>query len=82
MSGVDPSSNHCHEIMYKISLPNTETKEIQLDLNEKQMVIQTKKFYLIEYFQYKIDYKNAKAKFIADKYILELIFPSIRNDDF
>lgn len=46
------------------------------------MVIQTKKFYLIEYFQYKVDCKKAKAKFIADKYILELIFPIIRNDEF
>ena len=34
------------------------------------MVIQTKRFYLIEYFQYKMDYKKAKAKFIADKGIL------------
>lgn len=82
MSGVDPSSNCCNEITYKIHLPNTETKEIQLDLNEKQMVIQTKKFYLIEHFQYKVDNKKAKAKFIADKYILELILPIIRNDDF
>lgn len=46
------------------------------------MVIQTKKFYLIEYFQYKVDCKKAKAKFIADKGVLELVFPIIRNDDF
>lgn len=46
------------------------------------MVIQTKKFYLIEYFQYKVDNKRAKAKFIADKNILELILPIVRNDDF
>jgi hypothetical protein len=29
-----------------------------------------------------VDCKKAKAKFIADKYILELIFPIIRSDDF
>jgi hypothetical protein len=38
------------------------------------MVIQTKDYYLHQYFQYKIDSKNSKAKFISDKYILELIF--------
>jgi hypothetical protein len=42
------------------------------------MVIQTKRFYLIEYFQYKMDCKRAKAKFIADKGILELILPIIK----
>lgn len=79
MSGVDPSSNHCNEITYKIHLPNTETKEIQLDLTDRQMVVQTKKFYLIEYFQYRVDNKKAKAQFIADKNILQLILPIIRN---
>lgn len=57
-------------------------KDIQIDLNDKQMVIQTKDFYLCQYFQYKTDPKHAKAKFISDKYVLELILPIIRNDDF
>jgi len=46
------------------------------------MVLQTKKFYLIEYFQYTMDFKMAKAKFIADKGVLELILPIIKQDDF
>ena len=57
-------------------------KDIQIDLNDTQMVIQTKDFYLDQYFQYKTDSKKAKAKFISDKGILELILPVIRNDDF
>ena len=57
-------------------------KDIQIDLNDKQMVIQTKDFYLCQYFQNKTDPKHAKAKFISDKYVLELILPIIRNDDF
>ncbi len=44
------------------------------------MVIQTKRFYLIEYFQYRMDFKNAKAKFVADKGVLELGLPIIRQD--
>ena len=55
---------------------------MQIDLNEGQMVIQSKEFYLMQHFQYKTEPKKAKAKFIADKEILELIIPIIRNDDF
>ena len=45
-------------------------KDIQIDLNEKQMVVQTKDFYLNQYFQYKTEPKQSKAKFIADKGVL------------
>jgi hypothetical protein len=43
------------------------------------MVLQTKDFYLYEHFQYKVDSKQVKAKFISDKCILELILPVIRE---
>ena len=67
-------------MLYKIELPDTNMKEIQLDLNEKQMVLQTKKFYLSEHFQYKTDCKNAKAEFVSDKGILKLVIPVIKQD--
>lgn len=54
-------------------------KDIQIDINEKQMVIQTNKYYLSQYFQYKMDCKKAKAKLITDKNILELVLPIIRE---
>lgn len=57
-------------------------KEISLDITEKAMVLQTKDFYLYEHFQYKVDSKQVKAKFISDKYILELILPVIRELNF
>lgn len=57
-------------------------KDIQIDLNDKQMVVQTKDFYLCQYFQYQTDPKKARAKFISDKGILELILPILRNDNF
>ena len=57
-------------------------KEIQIDLNDKQMVLQTKKYYLCQYFQYRMDYKNAKAEFVSDKCLLKLILPVIRDNDF
>ncbi len=57
-------------------------KDIQIDLNEKQMVVQTKDFYLCQYFQYKTEPKKTKAKFISDKYVLELVIPIVREDDF
>lgn len=82
LGGTDPSSNCCQEITYKIELPDTRAKDIQLDLNESQMVVQTKDFYLNQHFQYKTDPKLSKAKFIADKGVLELVLPILRNDDF
>lgn len=82
LSGVDPSSNHCQEIFYKIELPDTNLKDIQIDLNDKQMVLQTKKYYLAQYFQYKTDYKKAKAEFVSDKGILKLSLPVIREIDY
>ncbi len=57
-------------------------KDIQIDLNDKQLVLQTKKFYLMQHFQYKMDSKKAKAKFISDKGVLELSLPILRSDDF
>ena len=42
LTGTDQSSNHCHEITYKIALPGAQMKEIQLDLSENQMVVQSK----------------------------------------
>lgn len=46
------------------------------------MVLQTKKYYLAQYFQYKMDYKNAKAEFVSDKDMLKLSLPVIRDNDF
>lgn len=82
INGSDPSSNCCQEITYKIQLPGAALKDIQIDLNDKQMVIQTKDYYLCQYFQYKTDPKATKAKFVSDKGVLELVIPIMRNDDF
>jgi len=46
------------------------------------MVLQTKKFYLSQHFQYKTDYKKAKAEFVSDKGVLKLTLPVIRENDF
>jgi hypothetical protein len=46
------------------------------------MVIQTKDYYLNQHFQYKTDPKLSKAKFLADKEVLELVLPIFRNEDF
>ena len=66
-------------MMYRINLPNTTMKEISLDITERAMVLQTKDFYLYEHFQYRAESKQVKAKFISDKFQLELIVPVIRD---
>lgn len=79
LSGVDPSSANCQEMLYRIDLPNTTMKEISLDITERAMVLQTKDFYLHEHFQYRAESKQVKAKFISDKFQLELVVPVIRD---
>jgi hypothetical protein len=44
------------------------------------MVLQTNKYYLSQHFQYKTDYKRAKAEFVSDKGVLKLSLPVIRDD--
>lgn len=43
------------------------------------MVVQSKEFYLMQHFQYPTDPKKAKAKFVSDKEVLELIIPIKRE---
>ena len=45
-------------------------------------MIQSKEFYLMQHFQYKTEPKKAKAKFVADKEVLELVIPIVRSEDF
>ena len=73
LNGVDPTSVNCQELKYVIHLPGAEMKEISLDINEAAMVVQTKDYYLHQYFQYKVQPKECKAKFVSDKGVLELI---------
>ena len=46
------------------------------------MVLQTKKYYLAQYFQYRMDYKKAKAEFVSDQELLKLVLPVLRENDF
>lgn len=73
LSGMDPSSNKCQEIIMKIQLPNTNIKEVSLDLKQNKIILETPKYFLDHYLPYNIKEKESTAKWIKDKNILEVI---------
>eukprot|EP00825_Cyclidium_porcatum_P000781 TRINITY_DN10314_c0_g1_i2.p1 TRINITY_DN10314_c0_g1~~TRINITY_DN10314_c0_g1_i2.p1 ORF type:complete len:301 (+),score=69.39 TRINITY_DN10314_c0_g1_i2:11-913(+) len=82
LSNMDPTSTKCQELLIKIKLPDTQYKEISLDVNKNAIVLQCPKYYLHHVLPYTVKDKEGKAKWISDKCILEITFPIIREDDF
>lgn len=82
MSGVDPSSTKCQELLMKISLPGAKYKDVTLDVTEQVVCVQTAKYYLYHVLPYKVNEKEGKAQWISDKNILQLTLPIVREFDF
>lgn len=79
MSGMDPSTAKCQDLLIKIQLPGTKLKEITLDVTKQRVIIQTPNFFLNHVLPYAIKEKEANAKWISDKYVLELTLPMDRE---
>jgi dynein assembly factor 6, axonemal len=75
LSDMDPSSTRCQELTMKIKLPGVEHKQIQVDLTATSLVLQTPRHYLHHFFPYRVRDKQAKAKWVSDKNLLELFLP-------
>ena len=41
MSGRDPSSMSCEELVITVQLPNTKFKDVKLDVTRKELLVQT-----------------------------------------
>jgi hypothetical protein len=61
MSGMDPSSTKCQEMLLKVYLPNTKFKEVSLDVTKTAMVVQSPQFYLHHQFAWPVRDKDGKA---------------------
>ncbi|KAM3137934.1 hypothetical protein pb186bvf_010015 [Paramecium bursaria] len=81
-SGIDPSSLKCQALLLKIQLPNTKGSELQLEVYKQELVLQTTKYYLDYILPYQVQEKNGKAKWISDKFVLEIELPILREELF
>jgi hypothetical protein len=70
MSGKDVSSNSCDQLLVKIWLPDTNLKEIGLEVKEQSLHVQCPKFLLNHILPYKVDKDKNEAKWDKEKGLL------------
>jgi hypothetical protein len=70
LSGKDISSNSCDQLLVKIWLPDTQLKEIGLEVKEQSLHIQTPKFLLNHILPYKVIKDKNEAKWDKEKGLL------------
>ena len=61
LSDRDASSNHCDSLLVKIWLPNTQFKNVELDVKGSSIVVQSPNFYLNKILPYNVDKTKGKA---------------------
>lgn len=82
MSGKDPSSTQCEQIVVNIDLPNaTSAAELDLDVKPTYLRLNSPIYKLSMYLPHKVDSDKGKAKWDKDKKALSVTLPIIRDDD-
>ena len=74
LSEKDPSSNSCDQLIMKVYLPNTNLKEIGLEVREQSIHLTTPQYLLNHILQYKVFKDKTEAKWDKNKGILQLTF--------
>ncbi|NXS16790.1 PIHD3 protein, partial [Mystacornis crossleyi] len=82
MTGKDPSTACCEDIVIKIKLPETKYSDITLDIQEKVLDLRTPKKKLLLHLPYPVNSKEGRACFLSDKEILEVTLRVSRKFDF
>lgn len=82
MSGKDPSTVNCDSLLVKVRLPDTEFKQIALDVQSQTITVQvfliifvfksfqTPKYYLNHILPYPVEKEKGNAKWESDKHML------------
>ena len=74
LSGKDISSNSCDQLLMKVYLPNTNLKEIGLEVKEQSVHLTTPQYLLNHILQYKVFKDKTEAKWDKNKGLLLLTF--------
>jgi len=80
MSGKSNSSLSCDHLLVKIWLPNTNLKEIGLEVKEQSIHVQTPNYLLNHILPYKVDKDHSEAKWDKEKGILLVTLKIIKED--
>jgi len=80
LSDKDPSSNHCDSILVKIELPDTQFKNVELDVRGESIIVQSPNYVLNKLLGFKVNKEGGKAQFDSDKCILRVTLPVIKKD--
>ena len=80
LSDRDASSNHCDAILVKVWLPDTQFKNVELDVKGQSIVVQSPNYVLNKLLPFKVDKTKGKAQFDSDKGILSVTLPVVKAD--
>jgi hypothetical protein len=80
MSGKSNSSLSCDHLLFKIWLPNTNLKEIGLEVKEQSIHLQTPNHLLNHILPYKVDKDHSEAKWDKEKGLLLVTLKIIKQD--
>jgi dynein assembly factor 6, axonemal len=80
MSGMDPSTAKCQDLLIKFELPQTKLSEINLEVQPQRLILQCPKFFINYYLPFKVKDKESSAKWVSDKEVLEVTLPMDREE--
>jgi hypothetical protein len=80
LSGKSNSSLSCDHLLVKIWLPNTNLKEIGLEVKEQSIHVQSPSYLLNHFLQYKVDKESSEAKWDKEKGLLLVTLRIIKED--
>eukprot|EP00747_Dinoflagellata_sp_TGD_P183219 gnl/TRDRNA2_/TRDRNA2_37945_c0_seq1.p1 gnl/TRDRNA2_/TRDRNA2_37945_c0~~gnl/TRDRNA2_/TRDRNA2_37945_c0_seq1.p1 ORF type:complete len:189 (+),score=47.87 gnl/TRDRNA2_/TRDRNA2_37945_c0_seq1:131-697(+) len=72
---MDPSSDQCQEITVKIWLPDTQLKDISVDVLEDRLLLQAPKYKLNLPLPYRVTKDSGNAKWDKLKGLLSVVIP-------
>lgn len=82
MSGRNPSSSSCEDLVIKIKLPDTEYSDVNLDVTDTFLDCRTPKYKLGVHLPHPVDSKNGKAQWDKSKNLLTVTVRLVREYDF
>ncbi len=82
LSDMDPTSMKCQCLLMTIMIPDTKFSEVQLEVTKQNVIVQSPSYFLNHTLPYEVNSKEGSAKWISDKYTLELSLPIIRPEPF
>jgi len=82
MSGRDPSSHWCEDMLVKIQLPGHKMSDCELEVTDNYLDLRTSTLRLGLPLPHPCDSKNGSAKFDTDKCVLTVTLRMMREMDF